>query len=388
MSTLVQTNPVNLLYTSIQNNIVPVEFQYKIMLDACAPLLNCLWMLYPTNTVVHDPNFSHKNYANVYSPGYYTFGDIPVWIDVIQSMSTKNPEAGYLICFHSQEDSIKLNEYILKQLNTKEIKSVYKMYRFDTYDSWQFDQDYLPKKESDLIGLQSVIQSLDDDMKIMKDEQANTFLTSKGLHHSLNYVLYGGVGTGKSSMIQVFCTKYQLPIFRVSSSILDGDVRSLSTIMNAIHNMAFNKDTIRVVVVEDFDRWFASYSNSDISELLNTLDGLKSVSHVIRFFTANDFNKMKVNIALWSRITRSFAFGHPGHLLYKLKLENMLSYWTEKRGMVLKPREIRLVDDLCKLANKKHVSVRKFESFIIRNLFFDDWAQRMDDQKMYLEKDV
>lgn len=192
------TTTTTLMYKSLSNITIPSEFKYRVMLSLTSSKITLLSRIQPLNLRYYRTDDEISS-INLFSPGVYTFGKVTVWVDLVQCIiDTSSPM--YMMCYLSEEDEDQLIQAILDQVQAKEKKAVYKMYRYNgSYQQWEFDQDYLPKDQSDLLGLDKIMESLDDDVKMMKDPAVNKFLKSKGIHQSLNYVLCGCVGTGEQT---------------------------------------------------------------------------------------------------------------------------------------------------------------------------------------------
>ena len=106
--------------------------------------------------------------------------------------------------------------------------------------------DYATREKKDLIGYDSVLSTVIHD--IDNYTRYLSFLKTVGEDsRTLNYLLYGPPGSGKSSMIKTLGTMLKLPIFIVNQDAMDG--ASASTVLNPTTGHQY-----RIVLFEDIDR--------------------------------------------------------------------------------------------------------------------------------------
>ncbi len=110
--------------------------------------------------------------------------------------------------------------------------------------------------------------------------------SSKGLPWRRGYMLHGGPGTGKTSLIRALCEDEDIPVI----------LMDLSSMTNNQFNAAWEyaRDfRPRAVLLEDFDSVFqgrrnvASLGCLDFSTVLNAIDGIEQENGMLLFVTTN-----------------------------------------------------------------------------------------------------
>lgn len=203
---------------------------------------------------------------------------------------------------------------------------------------------------TDLQGLDSYFVDVKKDIETLQEKEE--CLLKLGNTSGFNYLLYGEPGTGKSSFVKALAHHLKCPLYCVKLHAIDPESLSKALAPSDIFNNdswspVFDDDSddetnevpetpkhkvgIRIVLIEDFDRYISDCSSgiitsnqdifdvgnriadnfSSLSELLNALDGVYPAYGVIRFFSANHPEKIIKNLALKTRMRRILQFESP-----------------------------------------------------------------------------
>ena len=210
--------------------------------------------------------------------------------------------------------------------------------------------DIAYKTESDLVGIDDFFKSMERDINsIISRKELSKKL---GLDSGFNYLIYGKPGTGKSSSVKALAYKLKLPIYCLNISNI-----AQSHILKALNPK--NNAPIRIVLVEDFDRYISKRDKS-MSDLLNALDGIQSAYGTIRIFSANYPEKVLEDAALRSRISRFIEFKMP-------TLENIM-----KHLLNIFPDNIKEVEIFSRLVMDKNMSIRQINNYLNRFIIDKD----------------
>jgi len=140
-----------------------------------------------------------------------------------------------------------------------------------------------------------------------------SFYNSLGVPYHRGYMFHGTPGTGKTSMINVLATNFNIPIFKINLTMLN-DMTFIS-IRNLIKEVvAENRYKLFLVVYEDIDCMNLSTRDSkdketvSLSTILNFLDGTDSINGMITIMTSNDISNLDPAMLRKGRIDKTYEF--------------------------------------------------------------------------------
>ncbi|ARF10432.1 AAA family ATPase [Hokovirus HKV1] len=246
--------------------------------------------------------YNNIKYIIKHNTLYYDNGEMPLNIFIIFSESINSTEHLLKKLLEQVPNNVSCYEYY-EQNKILSIKSV----SSHVQPLLLFGKD-----------VSNVMDSINKDIEFYNKNFEK--LDKLGITTGLSYLIFGPPGNGKTSLSSnIACSNnYNIYVVNMSkiskenlSSALGGNPIGHYTKDNVSNTDKFNK----IILVEDFDRYLKSnekgiYNDTNISELLNSLDGLISTNNVIRIFTANIKEKID-DPALISRFKRIFYINNP-----------------------------------------------------------------------------
>ena len=189
----------------------------------------------------------------------------------------------------------------VKKEKTEVVTYIYKMGFWNTLSK-------LPKRDNDTLHLPGRLL-----LEMIKDLEG--FLLEKdkylkyGIPYKRNYLLEGLPGTGKTSLIFILASHFDMNIAIINFSLSIDD----ATFMKSVSKLP--EDSI--LVLEDIDALFverkagdANKSMVSFSGILNTLDGLARRDKQVTFLTTNYVSKLDSALIRPGRIDKIVTFKH------------------------------------------------------------------------------
>ena len=166
----------------------------------------------------------------------------------------------------------------------------------------------LPKRESDTLHLPGgLLPEMIKDLGVFLSEKEKYL--KYGIPYKRNYLLEGLPGTGKTSLIFILASHFDMNIAIINFSLSIDD----ATFMKSVSKLP--EDSI--LVLEDIDALFverkagdANKSMVSFSGILNTLDGLARRDKQVTFLTTNYVSKLDSALIRPGRIDKIVTFTH------------------------------------------------------------------------------
>jgi hypothetical protein len=333
---------------SFSNVNVPEEFNYMVKIHTNDTLLKDMQSFWSWDSIYS----SDEGWVANPSTGLKYLDNLIIWV------YNQNKSGFIYLYFKSKEEFDKLNSIITDKKKAQTGSIINPLYRYCTRVGWKLVDQYGSKDaEKDIFGYDNYIVKVEKDIK--NHIKYNTFLKSLGEVRSINYLLYGPPGTGKTSMIKAIASKLACAVFIVNA----GNV-TLSNIMSILtpHVNVETECKVKLLLFEDFDRFLeVDRVDSIMSQILNSLDGFDDKGDTIRFFTANDKEKIFKVDALVNRMSSKFQFYFPTIEIFRGKLQRLLTFYEKY--------DIDKAEKLLELVMKKKITVRPFVNYVVRYLF-------------------
>ncbi|KAL9656804.1 hypothetical protein ABK040_004340 [Willaertia magna] len=265
------------------------------------------------------------------------------------------------------------------------------LYVYNVRDQyWMRKYEYLPLDPSHVYGLDDKFEMFDRDFNIIHNKIG--LLHKVGKSCSLNYFFYGPPGVGKSSLCRAIATKYKLDMYvanlKDAKNIEDSDaIKSILSPIKMIfeekeeqeekpclnedvcgtdddcyYDGAYDritnpsKNRYIIVMIEDFDRYLENCNNEDMSNILNAVDGVEPNDGIIRFFSANNTDAIRLNKAFLTRMNGIWKFDLN-------KEESMLQRVNELFTTPMKLKEEDVTNEEERNENVQSLYVKKAVSF-------------------------
>ena len=342
----------NIMSISVKYTSVPKEYTYSVKQQTQSSFSFDLNQYYKCSDV-----FDSSAGNAIPTTGVHTYDGVDVWVH-------NQEKQGYMTYYYkSKEECVKLENLINDKKSANSLKIHFKVYEFlRSHQQWYNMSTYKFKGELDLIGYDDYMKCIEKDVNNLIKQKV--FLDSIGESKSLNYLLHGPPGTGKTTMIRTFASKFNYPIFIANPNGINP--LSIKTVMNP----QVDPSPVKILLLEDFDR-FLGCSDIDkmMSSILNSLDGLDDEGNIIRFFSANNPKAIYDVPALINRISAKFEFKLPTAGMLQRKLKRLLSFHTEF--------DEKLAEQYVELVGKKNIAMRPFVNHTLRYLFDENFLENM-----------
>lgn len=250
-----------------------------------------------------------------------------------------------------------LRKYINNAL-TSVLKN--KIYNFDGHMYYLNNKNMYTKDQKDLVGLDEYFDLINSDINtsIKYKEKLLRF----GVSNGLNYILYGPPGTGKSSFVKALAVKLGVPVYVASLLGRSNENQLTKLLIPQDNDYDDEKSSLKIVLIEDFDRYLEINNNITMGIILNILDGVLPSDGVIRFFSANNPEIISENTAFVSRIQRTLLFNLPTVNQIKQQILNIYD------DIYIDDNIEGLINKFCNYALEQKLSMRQITYFVCQYL--------------------
>jgi len=134
---------------------------------------------------------------------------------------------------------------------------------------------------------------------------------SNGQHYKLGLFIVGGPGTGKTTIVEIVATKYNMPVY-----ILNLNVDGMNDTI--LLNLVCSVPSRSIIICDEFEKQLAAINNNDTvtithGGILNAIDGVPRLANGVIFVaignSANDIDQTLLNLLLRpGRIDMKFTF--------------------------------------------------------------------------------
>lgn len=292
--------------------------------------------------------------------GEYTFEGITFFV------VDQHKQGIQYLWFKSLDEYNTLCKLLQEKVDLLNPNKAFRIYRYNIRGGVYNQSGNLPQNVK-LIGYDNYVSKICSDITLHIEN--TKFLDQLGESKSLNYLLKGDPGLGKTTLIINIARLMGMDVYIVNPSGI-----SIDKFMEV-----FSPSTLRthsLIIFEDFDRFLEELEvdSAFMSQILNCLNGLNDSKYAIRFFTGNNCKIIEDNSALISRMTRVFHFINATVEHYLEKLRYVIGQYEQfyDKHLNLSQEEM---SRMTILANDKSLSLRTFSCILFNNIFKENFCE-------------